>query len=282
MRWATCVNRRKSRRPSAKAVHSKDVRNMFSSAEMQLIYKVANTPIQMFPFPHVLVHDVFPQDFYRTLREHLPPGSAYKPLKALGRVYGNYPETRVVLPLTPDEVAALPEPYRSFWHETAGWLLGGPLGQIVLQKFSSLLARRFKDPEAVEYENEALVVQDRTTYALGPHTDLPAKVFSFLFYLPADASKPHLGTSMYVPKDPSFICPGGPHHAFEKFERMLTMPYVPNTLFGFMKTPNAFHGVEPITEPEVERALLLFDIKVKDVPAAPAPPETNPKTQFSF
>ncbi len=255
---------------------------MFSSAEMQLIYKVANAPIQMFPYPHILVHDVFPEDFYRALREHLPPNNAYKTLKALGRVSGNYPDTRGVLPLTPDEVAALPEPYRSFWDETARWLLGGPFGQFVLQKFAPLLAHRFENPTAVDYHHEALVVQDHTNYSLGPHTDSPAKVLSFLFYLPADASRPHLGTSMYLPKDLSFTCPGGPHHGFEKFNRVLTAPYVPNTLFGFMKTPNAFHGVEPIAEPDVERALMLYDIKAKNVPAASAPPASAPRTQFTF
>ncbi len=251
---------------------------MFSNAESQLIYKVANAPIRMFPYPHILVHDVFPADFYRALREHLPPGSAYKTLTALGRVQGNYPDTRVVLPLTKAEVAALPELYRDFWNETSRWLLGGMFGQVVLQKFGPLFAQRFADPAAVRFHQEGLVIQDRTHYSLGPHTDTPRKVVSFLFYLPADDSMPHLGTSMYLPKDPSFTCPGGPHHGFEGFNRLLTMPYVPNTLFGFMKTPDAFHGVEPIAEPHVERALMLYDIYTENV--APAPDQSS--TRFSF
>ena len=255
---------------------------MFLSAEMQLIYKFANAPIRMFPYPHVLVHDVFPADFYLELRRHLPPSGAYKSLKAMGRVRSGYPDTRGVLPLTPDEVAALSEPYRSFWDRTARWLLGGPFGQVVLQKFGPLLAQRFENPAAVQFHHEALVVQDRTNYKLGPHTDSPAKIFSLLFYLPADDSMPHLGTSMYLPKDPAFTCPGGPHHQFEGFNRLLTVPYVPNTLFGFLKTPNAFHGVEPIAETNVERALLLYDIKSEDAPAAPSQPEIKPLTQFSF
>ncbi len=257
---------------------------MFSSPEMQLVYRVANAPIQMFPYPHILVQDVFPEDFYGELRRHLPPRTAYKSLKAMGRVGRDYPDTRAVLPLTPHEVAALSEPYRSFWETTASWLLGVgcPFGSIVLQKFAPLLTQRFADPSAVEFHHEVLVVQDRTDYSLGPHTDSPSKVISMLLYLPADASMPHLGTSMYVPKDPSFTCPGGPHYEFDGFNRVLTAPYVPNTLFAFLKTPNAFHGVEPIAEPNVERALLLYDIAVKAVPAAPPEPEIKPRTQFSF
>ncbi len=255
---------------------------MFSSAEMQLIYKVANAPIQMFPYPHILVHDVFPEDFYQQLRRHLPPSSAYKSLQALGRVNANYPDTRSALPLTPNDVAALSEPYRSFWNEMAGWLLGGTFVRVVLQKFAPLLAHRFKNPNSVEFQHESLVIQDRTNYALGPHTDTPSKVFSFLFYLPADASMPHLGTSMYIPKDPAFTCPGGPHHTFENFQRLLTMPYVPNTLFGFMKTTNSFHGVEPIADPDIERALLLYDIRVRKDSADAPPAQSTARTQFSF
>jgi len=65
-----------------------------------------------------------------------------------------------------------------------------------------------------------------------------------------------------VPKDPRFTCPGGPHYDFAQFRRVRTMEYLPNTLFAFMKTPDSFHGVEPITQPGVQRDLLLYDIKV--------------------
>jgi hypothetical protein len=254
---------------------------MFSNAEMQLIYRVANAPIHMFPYPHILVHDVFPEDFYRQIRTHLPPNNAYKSLKSMGRVSNDYPDEKVVLPLTPDQVATLDEPYRTFWDKTARWLLGGAFGSIMLQKFSPLLQQRFENLAAMQFAHEALVIQDRTNYKLGPHTDTPAKVLSLLFYLPADDSKPHLGTSMYLPADPSFTCDGARHYDFKGFHRLLTMPYVPNTLFAFMKTPNAFHGVEPVSEPGVERALLLYDIKTAKPAAAPsAKPAAS--TTFSF
>ncbi len=238
---------------------------MSSDVSLHVLYKVANAPINVFPFPHIYVQDVFTPDFYRELRAHLPPAEAFKDLKALGRVGSGYPDTRLVLPVTPDNVQALPEPLRSFWDELARWLLGG-FGQMALSKFGQFIDQRFGDSNKMEFYDEALVVQDYTTYALGPHTDTPKKVLSFLFYLPADASLAHLGTSIYVPKDPNFVCPGGPHHPFEKFDRVVTMPYLPNTLFAFLKTHNSFHGVEPITDTDVRRDLLLYDIKVENPP----------------
>ncbi len=81
-----------------------------------------------------------------------------------------------------------------------------------------------------------------------------------LFYLPAGASDPGLGTSLYRPKDPDFTCPGGPHHPVDRFERLRTVAYRPNTLFAFPKTHNCFHGVEPVPEGAV-RDLLFYDIR---------------------
>jgi hypothetical protein len=66
-----------------------------------------------------------------------------------------------------------------------------------------------------------------------------------------------------MPRDPAFLCPGGPHHPFDKFQRMRTMPYLPNSLFAFMKTANSFHGVEPIEEPGLQRDLLLYDVRAE-------------------
>jgi len=260
---------------------------MSSNVNLHVLYKVANAPVNLFPFPHIYVKDVFPPDYYSQLREHLPPTAVYKDLKALNRVGAGYPDTRLVMVVTPDNIQALAEPFRSFWDGLARWLLGG-FGQTVLAKFGQFLDRRFGDSRTMQFYDEALIVQDYTTYSLGPHTDSPSKVLSFLFYLPADDSLAHLGTSIYVPKDPNFTCPGGPHHPFERFLRMATMPYLPNTLFAFLKTHNSFHGVEPIQEAGIRRDLLLYDIKVQDPPEskrqAPAAtqPAASPVSNFTF
>lgn len=256
---------------------------MSSNADLQLHYRLVNAPVYEFPYPHIYVENVFPDDFYREIRNNLLPRETHKTLTSLKRVSDAYPDTRVVLPLTPDEVGKLEQPYRDFWQKMALMLLDGVFTQLVLQKFAQYLQPRFPDPAAVSFRHEALLVQDYTTYSLGPHTDSTAKVMSFLFYLPADDSLSHLGTSVYIPKEPGFTCPGGPHYEFEDFHRMITMPYKPNTLFAFLKTDMSFHGVEPI-EGTVRRDLLLYDIKAEKVsgarPAAPAPRPAG--SSFSF
>jgi hypothetical protein len=236
---------------------------MSSAADLHVLYQITNAPIREFPYPHILVHEVFPAEFYRELRANLPEKGALKTLGALGRAQGTDYPARLVMPLTPDAVAALPGPQRAFWEGVASWILAGGFGHMMIAKFAPLLQRRFGDLGKASFGHEALIVRDSTDYSLGPHTDARDKVLSLLFYLPPDAAKAHLGTSLYTPNDPRFRCEGGPHYDFGKFRRVQTMPYVPNTLFAFMKTANSFHGVEPLREPGVRRDLLLYDIRVK-------------------
>ena len=261
---------------------------MSSGADLHALYRIANAPVNHFPYPHIFVRDVFPQDFYRAMREHMPPESLFRTLTSLKRVSDDYPESRLVLPLTPDQLGNLPEPYRGFWGQVASWMLGGTFGQAVLPIFFDGLQQRFGDLANAQFFDEALLVKDATTYSLGPHTDNPKKVVSFLFYLPPDDSMAHLGTTIYAPKDPEFRSNTGDHYSFDAFVPMVTMPFLPNSLFAFLKTDNSFHGVEPIEDGNVRRDLLLFDIKVKNPPELkqPAPnaarPASGPAPRFTF
>jgi hypothetical protein len=258
---------------------------MSSRVSSQVLYKIANAPICEFPFPHIYVRDVFPTEFYREVRAHLPPKEAFHTLSSSVRVK-EYPDSRLVLKL-PFSNPALDTSVRQFWDEVGSWLLGGSFGRTMVIKFAQYLEPRLGDLAQCNFYDEALLVQDYTTYSLGPHTDNPNKVLSFLFYLPADDTLAHLGTSIYVPSDSSFQCDGTKHYAYENFLRAADMPFLSNSLFAFAKSSNSFHGVEPVTEANVHRDLLLYDIKVKN------PPEiaTNPvitqsaaggNTRFSF
>lgn len=101
-------------------------------------------------------------------------------------------------------------------------------------------------------------------------------------YLPRDTSRPPLGTSIYVPKERRFTCPGTRHHSFEAFDCVRTMPYAPNAMFAFIKTPNSFHGA-PVEEAGVSRDLLLHDVFHRQAAANPAAsPAAGATTRFSF
>lgn len=239
---------------------------MTPDIEPQLAYKVLNAPVRPFPYPHLFVENVFPDAFYAEIQANIPHPDAMTPIAEARPVKG-YKERFVLDPASAMEV--LPESQRAFWSSMNRGLRSGPFRRSMISKFRPYLEARFKD-QTIELKDETLLVEDITRYALGPHSDAPNKVVTVLFYLPADMSQTHLGTSIYQPRDSQFSCQGGPHYGYEGFERVATMPFLPNSMFAFVKSDKSFHGVEPVTDPDVKRWLLLYDIKIKKRPPAPA------------
>ncbi|HZQ13312.1 MAG TPA: hypothetical protein VFB31_10945 [Pseudolabrys sp.] len=253
---------------------------MSSDVELALAYNVANAPVRPFPYPHIYVPDVFPSDFYTEIQHNIPDPAAMVPIEQARNIKG-YNE-RFVMEISGQQTQALPAAKKEFWTNFSSWLLSGRFMNLMMQKFGPFLQQRFRGMQGLQFFNEGLLVEDITKYALGPHTDSPRKVLTFLFYLPKDASQAHLGTSIYVPRDGTFTCPGGPHYGFDKFQRIATMPFLPNALFAFVKTDNSFHGVEPVTDPDTRRWLLLYDVYVR-APAQQQPvAEGQPAANVTF
>lgn len=223
--------------------------------EQHVSYQIANAPVRAYPFPHLYVENVFPEDFYAELLDRLPELSSYQCIEQGGTVKktGAYAARHV---------CRLPEATRgdAFWDELSGWMLGDAFMHLVLEKFRPEVEARFEPGQQVAVSREARLVRDFTTYAISPHTDHPKKLLSFLFYLPRDTRQSHLGTSVYVPSQRGFEFHGGKHLPFEHFRRVATMRYAPNSLFAFARSDVSFHGVEPITDTDVERNLLLYNV----------------------
>ncbi|HYC49398.1 MAG TPA: hypothetical protein VED01_28305 [Burkholderiales bacterium] len=236
---------------------------MSASAEEHVIYRIATAPLRPYPFPHIYVENVFPAAYYAALRSNWPQAHELVSLESTGRVSkGAYPE-RFVMPLHGQALATLPQERRAFWQALAQWMLDSDrLRSAVIARFEPHVRERFGGTlEDAGLSHEVLVLRDHTNYNLGPHTDSPSHVVSLLFYCPDDDAHAHLGTSIYVPVDPSFRCAGGPHYPHEHFQKMATMEYRPNALFAFMKTDRSFHGVDRIGDADVLRDLILYDIQ---------------------
>ena len=242
-----------------------------TDVEQFVFYQLANAQVRPYPFPHFFVSPIFPDGFYRALRERLPEVSGYQRLDETGTVpKGAYPE-RFICSLEELEERESVAEGGSFWAELNTWLMGPAFARLVMYKFSESISLRFGESAQVHTSNEARLVRDLTNYAISPHTDVPHKLVSLLFYLPPDERTLDLGTSIYLPKDPTFRCEGKAHHKFELFNKVATMEFRPNSLFGFFKTDRAFHGVDRIAAEGIVRDLLLYNIYVRKVASAEPP-----------
>jgi hypothetical protein len=245
-------------------------------------YQIANAAIRSYPYPHFYLRPVFPEPFYRRMLETMPDTEALTPINEFGTVGAVDPNTGAIVKsrFEPRYLADLSvlevEEEATFgsgsntWRSVADWMLGDRFRDLIIGKFLGEIRARFGAKAKLVTRVEARFVRDMTDYSILPHTDMPAKLVSLLFYLPADESMRALGTSVYVPKDPAFRCDGRTRHSFEKFRKVMTAEFLPNSLLGFLKTDQAFHGVEVIKEQAIERNVLLYNIYLQKV-VLPAP-----------
>jgi hypothetical protein len=225
---------------------------MSTAVEAHVLARLAAAPVRAAPFEHCIIDEVFPPEFFEEIIDHWPEEADWQPLSETGRVnQGAYSARQVVL-MNPEGFARLAPHAKEFWEAMAAWLLGPAFRQAVLEKFG------MREEKA---GSDALIVSDRTTYAIGPHTDAPHRRVSLLFYLPEDATFRRFGTSLYQPLDPAFRCAGGPHHPFGLFRRIATVDFVPNRLVAFPKSDRCFHGVERVDLPGIERRLLIYNVR---------------------
>jgi len=242
---------------------------MSSPVETYVLERIRAAQVIADPFAHCVIDDAFPPDFFEDIIDHWPDDAAFVPIPETGRTGAAYRERRVLI-LRDSDLGRLDDRRRAFWQtRVAAWLMRETFARAVAEKFPQELAQAHPDWRTRPLRGDALIVSDRTHYALGPHTDSPRRAASLLFYLPEDSAFQRFGTSLYVPHDPAFRSAGGPHYNVAGFIRVKTIEFVPNRLLMFPKTDRCFHGVEPVDLPDIERRLLLYDVQwVKDGAAA--------------
>jgi hypothetical protein len=241
---------------------------MFSDAKQHAIYAIANSHVRLFPFPHFSCDNVFTQNFYDEILARLPDEDRYASIVGTGRLemskFGgkNSPyNSRSTIPLTKETVGNFAKKDQAFWLEILHFLKGEDLVKILLWKFEAFLRQRYPSGlKDVYFNSDVLLMRDFRGFSLGPHSDRPNKVAVIIFYLPTTADNPNLGTSVYVPKKQGFVCNTGAHHDRDDFHCVFTTPYLPNSAFAFFKTPNSFHGVEPVKGATVRRNLIQCSI----------------------
>ena len=231
---------------------------MYSHVDSHLAYKIANANLLEYPYPHMFIENIFPIDIYKEMLINMPIQNNYSPIQEKRMVRGS--DQRFVILFDELENLKIEKKKKEFWSEIHKSIINSRFTHVLTSKFANLIKMRFSGQQGIKLKDEMMLVQDRTNYYLGPHTDSKNKVITVLFYLPENDENVHLGTSVYSPKDPKFECIGGPHYRHQDFYKVTTMPMKKNSVFIFFKSSKSFHGVEPLNKKNISRNLLLYDI----------------------
>jgi FkbM family methyltransferase len=231
-----------------------------------VLQKVERALVIEDPCPYIVVDEVFPHDYYEEMLANFPTMDSLRSIADTARIKGGGYKERLVVLFTDEEFSRMTANQQRFWRDMASWMYTDQFVNYFIYKFHKYLEPRISKivgaERSLRVKGDALLVNDCTNYAIGPHTDVPRRLVSFLFYLPKDNSLRELGTSLYRPKDREFTCWGGKHHAYEPFDRVATVEFLPNRLMAFPKTETSFHGVEPIKRENVNRPLLINNIRL--------------------
>jgi hypothetical protein len=225
--------------------------------------------LELKPYPHYYLENIFPQDYYQSLIRNLPGSGSYENLFEITDLKLDHFRHRDQRNLNDDWTARLAGDLKQFWDNFNSWFLGPDLADAVLNSFAEPLQARFGPRESwPEVSVESQLIRHRAGYFLGPHSDLYTKLIVLLIYLAPDHSAAHLGTSLYRPKDPAFTCANSTHYPFEDFVKVKTAPYKPNSMLAFVRSDVSFHGVEPLSDEDMAngaRDLIQYVLHDKQV-----------------
>jgi len=207
------------------------------------IARLRDVKVELDPFPHYVLEQVFPDDYYRELLRNLPASEVYENLYEVTDLKLDHFRHRDQRDMDHGWTDRLPREQKSFWDSFNQWFLSEAVAQAVMRSFGR------ESWPAVSVESQ--FIRHRAGYFLGPHSDLYTKLVVLLLYLAPDDSAEHLGTSLYRPKQPGFSCPNSKHYDFADFIKVKTALYRPNSLLAFMRSDISFHGLEPLSEQDV-------------------------------
>ncbi|NQW11652.1 MAG: hypothetical protein HQ481_17440 [Alphaproteobacteria bacterium] len=226
------------------------------------IYQVVNTLPRVWPFKHLVIEEFLPPELFAAVMA--APVEAVLQQRNAGPELDHSPEiNRFVIHI--HKATDLEQHGLSALVRLKETLLDSNFIKLVINKFKDDIEKRVSTVN-LNWHTGIEYIEDRSGYALAPHTDTQQKLVTILIYLADPGADPTLGTSLYTITEfgamPATFRDNSrlPRNAFS---RVLTIPYKPNTALIFSPGSNTFHGVEPVSTPGTTRRVLQFQINLE-------------------
>lgn len=221
--------------------------------------KVATCALDMSPFPHMIIREFLPADVFAKVLE-------YNPFRAnRGKEWLSVVESKNVTARTPyharkqinfhtGQTFDAPPDQQFFWDTLKSCFLSDDwFPKLMMRTFPTYFELRFgdltHDADFVSlFVRELFLQRHEPGYFLGPHTDIPTRVFTCIFSFAERPGYEQYGTELLVPKNRLTRCWGNDHYGPDDFVIKKIAPYTPNNFFLFFKTRQSFHSVRAISD----------------------------------
>jgi hypothetical protein len=236
-----------------------EIRQDMSYARAHIERKLSEANLELHPFPHIVIENFFPDDVFTKLLEYNPfrknAGEAWSSREASADVTSKTPYyARKQINFHRNQVFNAPPDQLDFWAGIKRLFLEETWFETaVLHKYTDYFQLRFGDlvmePDFVQlFTKELFLQRHEPGYYIGPHTDVPARVFTCIFALADREGFEEYGTELLRPKDRLDRCWGNDHYPPEDFDVVKVAPYKPNNFLLFFKSRQSFHAVKAITD----------------------------------
>jgi hypothetical protein len=221
--------------------------------------KIKRGKIELSPFPHLIIENFFPNEVYSKIIEYNlfknNPGKEWLHQKQSDYVTSSTPyHARKQINFHEGHKYKADEDVVSFWQNiTDCFLADNWFPNLIHKKFPDYFRLRFGDlvdaPDFHDlFKRQLFLQRHEPGYYIGPHTDIPTRVFTCIFSFADKPGFEQFGTELLVPKDRMVRCWGNDHYSPDAFEVKKLAPYKPNNFLLFFKTRQSFHSVRAIDD----------------------------------
>lgn len=218
------------------------------------------------PFVHTLSDNVFPDEYYQEIMNHMLPDKEY--YQEVTDVFnhrlrlwvGHNERINCILNGKSDKKCRLcktwngPQIRDPFWKELLEFLVGDEMLDLWINKYEPALIKRhglekfnsLRDTN--KFNLSGYLNRDGKGYSIGPHLDKLKKSITILIYLPSNEDIKHFGTTLCEPKKSYKMKTRGGHHNFENFDDISMIECIPKRVFSFLVNIDSWHCVHEIDE----------------------------------
>lgn len=213
--------------------------------------------IEMFPFPHLIVENFFPEDVYRDIlkfnlfNENRGVDWITKEQSKNMKTTTPYDHRKqIYLPSRDGFIAT--EEAKAFWKDIESvFLQDNWFVNLVYNRFPAYFDIRFgeffREDNYDKFGQTLFLQKHDPDYYIGPHTDVAVRIFTCIFSFAYEQGFEDFGTLLLRHKNELNRCWGDDHYRFDEFEVAKVAPYKPNNFLLFFKTRQSFHGVKTIS-----------------------------------
>ena len=212
-----------------------------------------------FPFAHLVINDVLPQDIFRRASNALP---SFETLSTQIKPETGQYNNRLVVPFDTLKTPADAE----VWTAIESAMLSDEFEKLLINKFRDVMDDETKERFARPISRGLKLNCDPAGSYLKPHADNPEILLSFFIYLKSGSPHPSLNTALYEPLDAEarrqrITVEGYSHEEFTDHTRVGQIEFAPNRAFCFLRTWDSVHGIEPVAESAGPRYAISFRLK---------------------